>query len=395
MAKNTDNRNRPTRVKVRPANVAAERPARRQPPKKQGGGAATVLLILLVVLMFAALAGWLVKVALGNDRKEIKPQTSAVSSEESLAPAESVDVGALTQNFTYVTVNSKQMNYGPLGLYSEDLGYPAPQLESVYSSLFNSEGLQIASAADSKMKADKALLQPLNQMLSDFYDKTGLRTIMLTQAYTAPQAEKDPQYTEGYYDDYGNWVEPQLIEQPAEEKTCADHEDGLEIDLGLYLDDIGGVTAFDGSGDYAWFAENAYKYGFVLRYPEGADKQTGYAYNAAHFRYVGRAAAAVMQEQGLTFEEFQEYIKSYSFDSPLSVQTSVGCQVLYYIADSGTETTDVQIPADGEGNECPYIISGNNSDGYIVTVAPTEEFVLSVGAQGDGSSEISNDTNAE
>ena len=40
------------------------------------------------------------------------------------------------------------------------------------------------------MKADKALLQPLNQMLSDFYDKTGLRTIMLTQAYTAPQAEK-------------------------------------------------------------------------------------------------------------------------------------------------------------------------------------------------------------
>ena len=143
------------------------------------------------------------------------------------------------------------------------------------------------------------------------------------------------------------------------------------------------------------FAENAYKYGFVLRYPEGADKQTGYAYNAAHFRYVGRAAAAVMQEQGLTFEEFQEYIKSYSFDSPLSVQTSAGCQVLYYIADSGMETTDVQIPADGEGNECPYIISGNNSDGYIVTVAPTEEFVLSVGAQGDGSSEISNDTNAE
>ena len=56
MAKNTDNRNRPTRVKVRPANAAAERPERRQPPKKQGGRAATLLLILLVVLMFAALA---------------------------------------------------------------------------------------------------------------------------------------------------------------------------------------------------------------------------------------------------------------------------------------------------------------------------------------------------
>ncbi len=124
MAKNTDNRNRSTRVKVRPANAAAERPARRQPPKKQGGGAATVLLILLVVLMFAALAGWLVKVALGNDRKEIKPQTSAVSSEESLAPAESVDVDALTQNFTYVTVNSKQMNDGLLDFTVKILAIP-------------------------------------------------------------------------------------------------------------------------------------------------------------------------------------------------------------------------------------------------------------------------------
>jgi D-alanyl-D-alanine carboxypeptidase len=55
-----------------------------------------------------------------------------------------------------------------------------------------------------------------------------------------------------------------------------------------------------------WLKKNAYKYGFILRYPKGKEDITGIIYEPWHFRYVGVEAATVMYEQGLTLEEFVE-----------------------------------------------------------------------------------------
>jgi D-alanyl-D-alanine carboxypeptidase len=38
-------------------------------------------------------------------------------------------------------------------------------------------------------------------------------------------------------------------------------------------------------------AKNAYKYGFVLSYPKGAEEKTGYSYESWHYRYIGRENA--------------------------------------------------------------------------------------------------------
>jgi D-alanyl-D-alanine carboxypeptidase len=54
-----------------------------------------------------------------------------------------------------------------------------------------------------------------------------------------------------------------------------------------------------------WLAENAYKYGFVLRYPYGKTKITGYSYEPWHFRFIGVELATAMHEQTITtLEEF-------------------------------------------------------------------------------------------
>lgn len=49
----------------------------------------------------------------------------------------------------------------------------------------------------------------------------------------------------------------------------------------------------------AWLRWNAWKYGFVMSYPKGAERQTGYGYEPWHYRYFGRTLAAQQRASGL------------------------------------------------------------------------------------------------
>lgn len=53
-----------------------------------------------------------------------------------------------------------------------------------------------------------------------------------------------------------------------------------------------------------WSAANAHRFGFIVRYPAGAESITGYAHEPWHLRYVGTDAAFVIHGQGITLEEF-------------------------------------------------------------------------------------------
>ena len=49
---------------------------------------------------------------------------------------------------------------------------------------------------------------------------------------------------------------------------------------------------------------DSYKYGFILRYPEGKEKITGYMYEEWHFRYLGEDLANKVYNSGLTYDEY-------------------------------------------------------------------------------------------
>ncbi|SES70910.1 D-alanyl-D-alanine carboxypeptidase family protein [Anaerobranca gottschalkii] len=53
-----------------------------------------------------------------------------------------------------------------------------------------------------------------------------------------------------------------------------------------------------------WLMENAYKYGFVLSYPEGKESITGYIFEPWHYRYIGVEKAKEWKESGLTLNQF-------------------------------------------------------------------------------------------
>lgn len=52
--------------------------------------------------------------------------------------------------------------------------------------------------------------------------------------------------------------------------------------------------------------DNAWKYGFILRYPEDKTELTGTDYEPWHYRYVGKDAAADIYRQGICLEEYTE-----------------------------------------------------------------------------------------
>ncbi|MBE6632201.1 MAG: D-alanyl-D-alanine carboxypeptidase family protein [Ruminococcaceae bacterium] len=58
-----------------------------------------------------------------------------------------------------------------------------------------------------------------------------------------------------------------------------------------------------------WLAENCYKFGFILRYPEDKTGITSISFEPWHFRYVGRYHASKMHELGMCLEEYHEFLK--------------------------------------------------------------------------------------
>ncbi|MCL1802650.1 MAG: M15 family metallopeptidase [Eubacteriaceae bacterium] len=79
----------------------------------------------------------------------------------------------------------------------------------------------------------------------------------------------------------------------------SEHQTGLAIDFSYQ-----GQSAADTNRMWGWLSENAYKYGFILRYPQGKEAITGFSYEPWHYRYVGVEHAVNIQAQGYTLEEY-------------------------------------------------------------------------------------------
>jgi D-alanyl-D-alanine carboxypeptidase len=85
----------------------------------------------------------------------------------------------------------------------------------------------------------------------------------------------------------------------------SEHQTGLAADLVGSSGECSIQQCFGTTPQGVWLAANAWRFGFVLRYPEGKTDVTGYIYEPWHFRYVGAELAAEMRARGVTtLEEF-------------------------------------------------------------------------------------------
>ena len=85
----------------------------------------------------------------------------------------------------------------------------------------------------------------------------------------------------------------------------SEHQTGLTFDLNS-ID-----VSFADTPEGKWVADNCYKYGFIVRYPEGKEDITGYTYEPWHIRYLGVEKATAVYESGLCLEEYLGITSSY------------------------------------------------------------------------------------
>jgi zinc D-Ala-D-Ala carboxypeptidase len=133
-----------------------------------------------------------------------------------------------------------------------------------------------------------------------------------------------------------------------------------EHNLGLSLDVGSTQMKMNEAPEGKWLENNAWKYGFILRYPKDKTAITGIQYEPWHIRYVGLPHSVIMEEKNFSLEEYLDFLKEQK-----SISTIIHgekYEISYYPV---TKDTTIHVPTN-----LRYEISGNNMDGVIVTVFP-------------------------
>lgn len=79
----------------------------------------------------------------------------------------------------------------------------------------------------------------------------------------------------------------------------SEYQTGLSVELSTYGAEVGTETQ--------WLLDNSYRFGFIVRYPEGSSDITGFSSDAWRVRYVGRDVATKIHNENITFDEYYEY----------------------------------------------------------------------------------------
>ena len=151
----------------------------------------------------------------------------------------------------------------------------------------------------------------------------------------------------------------------------SEHNTGLGVNINLMVE-TGGIYYLNESDAhpacatvYNWLTANAYKYGFVERFPASKKAQTGVTDNY-HYRYVGYAHAFYMKQYSLCLEEYVDMLHSYTYSGnhlSFSGDNGKSYEIYYIPMDQTAASTQLYVP---QGT--PYTVSGDNYSGFIVTI---------------------------
>jgi len=185
-------------------------------------------------------------------------------------------------------------------------------------------------------KATPSALKALNSMLGDYYK----------------QSDKDDNIiiASAYYDGIS---------------SSSEFAAGMSFEFKYFVDYKNDPTAKDGIhgvDKYAWLYNNAYKYGFVTEGTKITAQNSSENNSAANtFRYVGVEHATAMKTKGfVNLADYLDFLKANtSVFKALSVSTAEGKMKIYYCPSNAKS----YVP---EKNA--YTVSGNNKDGYIISV---------------------------
>ena len=108
-------------------------------------------------------------------------------------------------------------------------------------------------------------------------------------------------YQEILYNNYLKNEKKEIVDTYSARPGYSEHHTGLAIDVDNEKLDF---NKFYLTEEFIWMNNNAYKYGFILRYPKDKENITGYTYEPWHYRYVGKKIAEYIKKHNSTYEEY-------------------------------------------------------------------------------------------
>jgi len=268
--------------------------------------------------------------------------------------------------FTAISKTEADLGVGELVLVNNNIAFKGTVTEDDLV-VVREQKNQSYSVKDYSVMVKPVTMDALNNMMLGFY------TAMQNDDVMVISGHRTIEYQQGLYDD--ELAETGLTTSTLVSKAgYSEHHTGYVVDFKLYHDD-GTSEEFDGTGDYAWIMDNCHTYGFINRYPVGKEKLTLIDNEPWHFRYVGPVHASIITEYGFCLEEYIEFLKNYTIDTGFLLETMPdGKQyIIYYVPMVDPANTSVCIPLmSDQQTPYPYEISGNNIDGWIVTVDVTD-----------------------
>ena len=249
-----------------------------------------------------------------------KPQTpmDPIPEEDAFLPSTSLadDDGVLDMELANVTfVND-------LTVYEQ---YMAPENRDGYLDLVNyahpvssdyspTDLLDVQATAKGKTtqklrqvaaKALEALLLEMNSAnLTGMQVNSGFRNYsyqtMLFETYTNNELAKNPNITRQEAE--------AIVLTYSNRPGTSEHQTGLAVDMAT---DASFSTDFQYTDHYKWLVDNAWKFGFILRYPADKIEETGgIQFEPWHWRYVGRYHAKKIHDLGVCLEEYIQMLEN-------------------------------------------------------------------------------------
>lgn len=127
-------------------------------------------------------------------------------------------------------------------------------------------------------------------------------TLKITSGYRSYNVQVD------LYNEYKKRDGKEAADTYSARAGYSEHQSGLCFDLN------GTNKDFISTKEGKWLNDNAYKYGFILRFPPDSTDYTGYMYEGWHFRYVGVDLATKLYNNGnwISLEEYYGITSKYS-----------------------------------------------------------------------------------
>lgn len=267
--------------------------------------------------------------------------------------------------FTALYMTEDDLGIGELVLVNNNIAFKGAVSEDELVVVRENKN-QAYKVKDYSVLLRSTTMNALNDMMLAFYTETQSNDVMVISGY------RTIEYQQELYDD--ELESTGLSTSSLVSKAgYSEHHTGYAVDFKIYTDE-GVSKEFDGTGVYEWIMEHCSEFGFVNRYPEGKEKITLIDNEPWHFRYVGKVHAAIITEYDFCLEEYIDFLKNYTIDTGFLLTENDGrTYVIYYVPMVDPENTTLPIPmmSDNE-TPYPYEISGNNVDGWIVTVDVTD-----------------------